>query len=117
MSDDEFVLQGTGVKTEVVKPKPRKGQREMIREEIDGYYRVMKTFADPATDPQDVYLYLSGWTSRMSELKGQLHRTDSAIASQLRIREIEPFIDECERQFRYHSRRMSAWEAEAKLQR
>lgn len=84
-----------------------------IRTEIDGYYAEMKTFGD--FFPEDIFLKLSSWTARMSEVRGRLTRSNKPMASRIRIDEVDPFITECERQFKFHSRRQSVNEMDFKL--
>lgn len=87
---------------------------EAIQEELDSWYRKMKTF--PSREPTDILLLLSGWTARASEIRGMLWRINTTRASQIRIREIEPFLQECDRQFKIHSRIVSTREIEVKMQ-
>jgi hypothetical protein len=118
--DGVFELESSqrGPKAHSPQPRRQMGWKESLQEEIDGYYDIMKSFSSEVMEPTDIFMYLSAWTARMSEIKGQLWRgNDNADASQFRIREVEPFIQECERQFKYHSRRFSGMEFDAKLQR
>lgn len=120
MSQDEvFELESTQGEPEYELPKPNRGVHwsQALQEELDHYYVIMRTFKDGKRPPSEIFLCLSGWTARLSEVKGQLHRENTALASQLRIREVEPFIEECERQYKYHSRRFSGMEFNAKLDR
>lgn len=116
--DDVFELQSArgGPRAEAPKPRAKQHWKERLQEEIDSYYELMRKFESEDMHPNDVFMYLSAWTARMSEVKGQLWRSNSAETSQIRIREVEPFIQECERQFKYHSRRFSGMEFDAKLQ-
>jgi len=82
-----------------------------LREEIDQYYEDMKAL----DSSEDVYIQLSSWTARMSEVRGQLTRSSSPAAVRARIDEVDPFIAECDRQFKYHSRRQSVNELDMKL--
>lgn len=117
-ADDVFELESTqgGPRGEKPKPVGRAYWRDVLQEEIDRYYELMRSFESENMHPNDIFMYLSAWTARMSEVKGQLWRSNSTETSQIRIREVEPFIQECERQFKYHSRRFSGMEFDAKLQ-
>ncbi len=86
---------------------------DLLREEIDSYYEEMKTFENRFSD--DVFMKLSAWTARMSEVRGQLTRSSRPAANRVRIDEVDPFIAECERQFRYHSRKQSVNEMDFRL--
>lgn len=116
-AEDVFELESVQGEPKYESPKPKKSAHwsEVLQEELDGYYRIMREFKTGKKSPSDIFLCLSGWTARMSEVKGQLFRENTTLASQLRIREVEPFIMECERQFKYHSRRFSGMEFNAKL--
>lgn len=84
-----------------------------LRREIDGYYAEMKGF--PNEYPEDIFLKLSSWTARMSEVRGKLTRSSKQAAGRMRIDEVDPFINECDRQFRVHSRRQAVQEMDLKL--
>lgn len=81
--------------------------------ELDGYYLVMQTFC--ALDPHSVFMRLSAFSARVSEMRSQLARDDSRRALALRTREVEPFLDECDRQFKFHSRALTITELEFKI--
>lgn len=84
-----------------------------LRKELDGYYDEMKGFPDAY--PDEIFLRLSSWTARMSEVRGKLTRSGKQAANRVRIDEVDPFISECERQFKFHSRRQSVNEMDFKL--
>jgi hypothetical protein len=84
-----------------------------LRREIDGYYAEMKGF--PNEFPEDIFLKLSSWTARMSEVRGKLTRSSKQAAGRMRIDEVDPFINECDRQFKIHSRRQAVQEMDLKL--
>lgn len=89
------------------------GWVKMIRKEIDGYYEEMKGFQNEY--PEDIFLKLSSWTARMSEVRGRLTRSSKPAANRMRIDEVDPFINECDRQFKIHSRRQAVQEMDFKL--
>ena len=84
-----------------------------LRREIDGYYTEMKDFQQEF--PEDIFLKLSSWTARMSEVRGKLTRSSRPAAGRMRIDEVDPFINECDRQFKIHSRRQAVQEMDFKL--
>lgn len=83
------------------------------REELDGYYELMQEFC--ALDPHTVFMRLSAMSARASEMRSRLARDDSRRALTLRTREVEPFLDECDRQFKVHSRALTITELEFKM--
>lgn len=86
---------------------------ERLREELDGYLEQMQTF--PNLMPEEVFRLLSAWTARGTELRIQLNRSDNQRSSSFRTKEIEPFLDECDRQFKFHSRIQASQEMDLKL--
>lgn len=86
---------------------------EVIQSEIDKYTEEMAGF--PNMEPGEVFLYLSAWSARMTELKIQLSRSGSQKAKSLVSREVDPLLEEIERQFRFHSRLQATRDWELKL--
>lgn len=105
--------QREGMQFDSAPPKVGGTWVDQLRAEIDRYFDEMKRFQGYA--PDEIFLLLSGWTARASEVRGQLNRSSKSVARQLITREIDPFIQECERQFRYHSRRHSVNDMEYKM--
>lgn len=89
-----------------------------VRAELDGYFVALKRFGSQPAD--EVYLQISGITARLGELRMICVRSESRRLAALRTREIDPLIEECDRQFRVHSRIQSVrqfdWEASGKGQ-
>lgn len=81
--------------------------------EVDTYYRVLKMLTEMT--PVEVFNCLSAFSARASEMRTRLFRVDNNRANAFRTREIEPLIEEIDRQFRVHSRIMSYKEFEMKL--
>lgn len=73
-----------------------------IREELDSYLLSLKRLGSMA--PDEAFLTISGITARLSEIRCGLVRSESRRLTQLRAREVDPLMEECERQFRFHSR-------------
>jgi len=83
------------------------------RREFAEYYHTMKNF--DVMDVVDTFLHLSQFSARASELRSQLGTTETKKEASFRIRIIDPFIEECERQFKIHSRIQAVKEMDAKL--
>lgn len=103
-----FTLQDSGVNPRTT---PKGGQVasteltqdiEIIRNEIDGYYKEMIGF--PQMEADEIFMRLSAYTARMSFIRSSIMRTDNRLLVGLRTKEIDPFISECDRQFKIWSR-------------
>jgi hypothetical protein len=81
-----------------------------IRLELDTYLEQLRSMR--SKDPTDVFMTLSAITARLCELRVLCMRTESRRTAALRTREIDPMIEECERQFRFHSRIQAARQME-----
>ena len=55
-------------------------------------------------DIEEVFLRLAAITARLTEIRIHLHRVDSRRFTALRTREVDPLLDEADRQFRIFSR-------------
>lgn len=86
---------------------------EGFKGELDAYFIVMKHFSQ--MEPTDILQALASFSARVSEMRGQLMRVDSRKSTAFRTREIDPFLTECDRQFRLYSRIQSIREMEYKL--
>lgn len=73
-----------------------------VRAEIDDYMVLLRKLR--SLPPDQVFLELSGITARLAELRLTCVRSESRRLTGLRTREIDPLLEECERQFRFHSR-------------
>lgn len=76
-----------------------------FRSEMNECYKVMKSFN--MMEPGDIFKTLAGFTARFSEVRSWTVRSDSKTWRSFRTQEIDPFIQECERQFKYWSRFLS----------
>ena len=72
------------------------------REEIDSYYKRMQDFKGLALD--EILLDLSSFSSRMNAIRTTIVRSESRLMNGFRTKEIDPFIEECDRQFKIYSR-------------
>jgi hypothetical protein len=94
-------------------PDPQKTLLENFRDEIFEYYRVMKEFND--MEASEVFRALSAFSARASEVRAVLMQMASKRGDALRLRLIDPFLDECDRQFKVHSRLVAIQEADMRL--
>lgn len=75
------------------------------REELDGYYSVMKGF--DSLNPDQVLRKLAAMSARFSEIRTQIVRRENVELKKFRTTEIDPFLGECDRQFKIWSRLIS----------
>jgi hypothetical protein len=109
-----LVLNEDPFDAEIAYDLPRTGSKfEDWRAELDAFYREMRKFE--SFDPHSVFMRLSAFSARASEMRAQLARDDSRRALALRTKEVEPFLDECDRQFKYHSRAQAVSDMEFRL--
>jgi hypothetical protein len=73
-----------------------------VRGEIDDYMVTLRKLRSML--PEQVFMELSGITARLAELRLTCVRSESRRLAALRTRELDPLIEECDRQFRFHSR-------------
>lgn len=112
----QFTLETSGG-SEIVgfTPDAEKSRVDNVLDELDAYYRSMKEFND--IEATEVLQALSSFSARASEIRSQLQRVDSKRSYALRTKHIDPFIEECDRQFKIHSRIQSIRETDYKLAR
>lgn len=110
---DEFVLTDPGKLKEDVRVDRDRDVIENWQHELDEYYKVMNHLN--VIEPSDVLQKLSSWSARASEMRGQLMRVDSRKSNAFRTREVDPFLTECDRQFKIHSRLQSLREFDWKM--
>lgn len=85
------------------------------RSELDGYYVQMRAF--DAMDVTDIFQKVAAWSGRAAELRSHLVRQESRRAATFRTRELEPFLEQLDFQFRVYSRLQSVRQMEADLAR
>lgn len=102
---DKFVMGAT--------PEPPTDRIEGWKEEIADAYRIMLRLVD--MDPTEVFRHLSQFSARASEIRSQIGPMEGKREAQFRIRIIDPFIEECDRQFKIHSRLIAIQEMDARL--
>ncbi len=84
-----------------------------VRAELDQYFRAMQRFSD--LEPDQIMMILSSYSARVGELRLQLVRRDTRRANALRCKEIDPFLEETDRQFKVWSRIVAIKEMEYRL--
>lgn len=108
----QFVL------TEELKRDPLSKNRftvEGMRRELDEFYGDMCSFTPE--DP-DIFVKLAGFTARASFLRSQIMRMpENRLMTNFRTKELDPFIDECDRQFRTWSRNFAVLTQEWEMSR
>ncbi len=83
---------------------------DALRLEINEYYEAMRSFEN--LDPIDILSRLSAFTSRASQVRFNLIKAESKQIQNFRTKELDPFIGECDRQFKVWSRLLSAYQLE-----
>lgn len=85
------------------------------RQEIDSFYGVIRQFN--SYDSVEVMRNLSAMSARASEMRTRLVRTDNRRAVTFRTKEIDPFLEEVDRQFKIHSRIVAIQQQEWEISR
>lgn len=88
---------------------------ETIRKELDGYLHEMQGLH--RMTPEEVYRKLSAWSARVTEIKIQASRDNTPTSVGLQTNELVPFLAECDRQFKCHSRIQASVELEERTSR
>lgn len=78
--------------------------------EIDGFYVLMKDFNE--LDLRGVLSSLAAMSARASYIRSLVIRNEGRQAASFRTRQIEPFLDEVDRQFKTWSRLQSVIQME-----
>jgi len=104
----EFKLES--YKTEYVDGDPGKSREggallSAWRQELSGYYKEMIEFR--FEEPDEIFRKLSAWTARASYMRHKIMASESRSWTAFRTKEIDPFIAECDRQFKNWSRNLS----------
>lgn len=74
-----------------------------LRREMDSYYQSMQNFS--TGDPRENLMQLSAFSARMSAVRSHIIRNgDGKAEANFRTKELDPFIAECDRQFKIWSR-------------
>lgn len=83
------------------------------RQELDAYYVRMRDFGTIETD--EIFAELAAFSARASEIRGWLIRSQTRATNSFRTQEIDPFIAECDRQFKLWSRYQAVREMDFRL--
>lgn len=86
------------------------------RLELDSFYTEMEQFAT-LTQPDEIFRKLSAWTARVSHIRSQIVRQQSNVWLKFRTMELEPFLVECDRQFKFWSRNFSVYSLDWDMQK
>lgn len=94
---------------------PRAGSSDLdaLRAELDQYYAEVRDLGE--MESSEIFMRLAGITGRVSEMRKDVYRSSSRSHSAFRTQEIDPLLDECDRQFKFFSRAFAALELDAKL--
>lgn len=85
---------------------------EVYRKEINGYLEQMLDFK--TLQPLEVIMLIGGYSARATWMRARLIRSGSKIADTFRIKEIDPFLTEVDRQFKVWSRVVAILDSEIK---
>lgn len=116
---DQFILTGSGRYQAEKNLDEQQAQvvygtkLDSWKDEIAGYFGVMQKLID--MDAIAAFQHLSQFSARASEIRSQLGTQESRREAAFRIRIIDPFIEECDRQFKIHSRIQAIREMDARL--
>lgn len=83
------------------------------RQEISDCYQVLKVLVD--MDVNDAFRTLSQFSARASEMRSLIVLREGREQAAFRIKVLDPFLEECDRQFRVNSRIQAVKEMDAKL--
>ncbi len=81
-----------------------------VQVELDSYFRLLTTLNSlPSTE---CFQALSAVSARASEIRSRLMAMDSRRSSTMRLRHVDPLLEEVDRQFKIHSRIQSVRQME-----
>lgn len=86
------------------------------RTELDRFYEGLNSFS-VIDEPGEIMRKLSAMSARASEMRTQIVRLENKSLSGFRTREVDPFLTECDRQFKIWSRVLSVMQVEVDLTR
>ena len=87
-------------------PKEEVNSLEAWQRELDAALKVMQKFK--SMNHADIFIQLAGYTARASSMRSMVVRMpENRRLVAFRTKELDPFIEECERQFKYWSRAFS----------
>lgn len=80
---------------------------------LDQYYAAMRDFSDE--DLGDVLMKIAAYSAYAAELRGKIVRSETRRATSFRTKELDPFLTQCEFQFKVWSRYQSVRQMEYDL--
>ena len=121
MSDKKMVVgreTGGGVSQRSLQNRPLptrvgSGDFDALRAELDQYYAEVRDLGE--LESSEILMRMAGMTGRVSEMRKDVYRMTSRSYSAFRTQEIDPLLDECDRQFKFFSRAFAVLTLEAKL--
>lgn len=92
------------------------GSIESVRQEVDDAFEDMKTFH--SREPDEIMRVSGGHSARLSELRVKIMRVEDVLPQwrSVRTREIEPALEELQRQYTIASRLFSVRELDWKME-
>ena len=84
-----------------------------IQNELNDYLHRLQLLN--SLPPVEVFQTLSAVSARLAEIRNHLVRTDVRRYTALRTKEVDPLIDEVDRQFKFHSRIQAVRDSEMRL--
>lgn len=85
------------------------------RNELANYYSTLVSLSRCGDSPDQIFLLISSYTARASEIRSFLVDDESRLSNAFRTKQIDPFIQECDRQFKIWSRIVSVQQTEIDL--
>ena len=87
-----------------------------VRTEVDDAFDDIKTFHQ--REPDEVFRLVSGHSARLAELRGRSYRIEdrAPVWKAIRTREIEPALDELNKQFQIASRLLSVRDLDYRME-
>ncbi len=82
----------------------RRAGREVLegwRKELDSFYEVMNHFRE---NEETIFYDLSAMSARVSQIRSLVVRQENKALQVFRTQEVDPFLKECDRQFKIWSR-------------
>lgn len=89
------------------------GKITRYRAELDQYFAALREFKD--YDISEILRSLAAFSARASEIRSNIFRVDTRRLQAFRTRELDPFIEELDRQFKVWSRFQAVREMEFKM--
>jgi hypothetical protein len=78
---------------------------DAIRKEFSGYYSRLIELKD--LPPREILESLSAFTARAFQVRSEIIRLNERDWTNFRTKELDPFVEECDRQFKIWSRIIS----------